>query len=365
MKTIKIATFLCLLFAVSNYGQTITAVVAGPVGSPALGNSNSVTAGFNAGNLTFTAAQNVFAGYRAGASVTQNGDNVYLGYGSGTLNYNGSNVHIGSNSGVSSTNAGRNVTVGYSAGNSLTTAGGNTFIGSDSGWSLTNKDWNTFVGYRAGYTTIGENNIAIGANVWGPGGNDNLLYIDNFDTNNTLIWGNFASDFLKFHAKVGIGGDTMTSFGTFSGNVFPSTANGFNISAYNLFVKGGILTEAVTINTFSGWADYVFSDDYRLMPLAEVEQYINANGHLPGVPSAEEISKHGFEFGDMTRIHQEKIEELTLHAIGFENQLQSLGETLPQQSAELDQLSLESSKQKRQLAELEAGINGLTNAKPN
>lgn len=361
---IKTATFICMLFAVSNYGQTITAVVAGPVVATSLGNSTSVTVGTGAGNSTFTAAQNAFAGYKAGANIVGNGDNVFLGHASGASNNNGSNVHAGSGSGVNGTTSLRNVFVGYNSGAAITTGGGSTFIGSNSGSNVTSRAWNTFVGANAGATTVGGNNIVIGANTAGPGGVDNQLYIDN-SSNIPLIWGDFASDFLKFHGKAGIGGNTTTSFGSFAGGVFPATANGINVSAYNLFVKGGILTEAVTISTFSGWADYVFSDDYQLMPLAEVEQYIDANGHLPGVPSAAEISKYGFEFGDMVRIHQEKIEELTLHAINFENQLKSFEEILPQQSVELDKLSLESSNQKKQLAELEVRINVLTNAKSN
>jgi hypothetical protein len=364
MKMIKTATILCLLFAVSNYGQTITAVVAGPVVATGLGNSTSVTAGTGAGNSTFTAARNAFAGYKAGTSTVGNGGNVYLGHGSGASNNEGSNVYAGSGSALNGTASPRNVFVGYNSGTAITTGGGNTFIGSNSGSSVTSRVWNTFVGANAGATTVGSYNIVIGANTVGPGGNDYQLYIDN-SSNIPLIWGNFASDFLKFHGKAGIGGNTTTPFGSFAGGVFPATANGINISAYNLFVKGGILTEAVTISTFSGWADYVFSDDYRLMPLAEVEKYIDANGHLPGVPSAAEISKYGFEFGDMARIHQEKIEELTLHAIDFENELKAFGEILPQQSAELDKLSLESSKQKKQLAELETRINVLKNAKSN
>jgi len=33
------------------------------------------------------------------------------------------------------------------------------------------------------------------------------------------------------------------------------------------------------------WADHVFSGDYKLTALSEVESFINKNGHLPGIPS--------------------------------------------------------------------------------
>lgn len=82
---------------------------------------------------------------------------------------------------------------------------------------------------------------------------------------------------------------------------------------YRLSVKGKVRAEEVKV--YNTWADYVFNDDYELMPLAEVENFIIKNGHLPNVPSAANITANGLELGDMSRIQQEKIEELTLYII--------------------------------------------------
>ncbi len=41
----------------------------------------------------------------------------------------------------------------------------------------------------------------------------------------------------------------------------------------------------------TGWCDYVFDNNYKLMPLTDVEKYIEKNGHLPDVPSAKEVEK--------------------------------------------------------------------------
>lgn len=87
---------------------------------------------------------------------------------------------------------------------------------------------------------------------------------------------------------------------------------------YKLSVAGKIRAHEVKV--YTTWADYVFEDDYKLKTLEEVEQYINENGHLPNVPSAATIEKKGLEVGNMIKIQQEKIEELTLYLIEQEKE---------------------------------------------
>ena len=95
-----------------------------------------------------------------------------------------------------------------------------------------------------------------------------------------------------------------------------------DISYYTLYVDGGMLADEVRVRT--SWADYVFKDDYKLKPLFEVESFINKNGHLPNVPSAEEVENGGIELGEITKIQQEKIEELTLYIIEQQKQIDEL-----------------------------------------
>lgn len=107
-----------------------------------------------------------------------------------------------------------------------------------------------------------------------------------------------------------------TALVTFSGNVkIGSTAT--TPAGYRLFVEQGILTEKVKIalKGTANWADHVFNKDYELMPLDKVERYIKTNGHLPNVPSAEEMVKEGNDLGKTDAMLLEKIEELTLHLI--------------------------------------------------
>ena len=71
-------------------------------------------------------------------------------------------------------------------------------------------------------------------------------------------------------------------------------------------------------------ADYVFEDGYNLRSLSEVESYVKENKHLPGVPSAAEISENGMSVSQMSNLLLEKVEELTLHMIELEKENKAL-----------------------------------------
>jgi hypothetical protein len=97
---------------------------------------------------------------------------------------------------------------------------------------------------------------------------------------------------------------------------------------YRLFVKDGIKTEKVKVDIASanGWADYVFKKDYKLNSLESVEKHIEEKGHLPNIPSAEEVVKNGINLGEMDAKLLEKIEELTLYVIQLNKDFKQLGE---------------------------------------
>ncbi len=59
----------------------------------------------------------------------------------------------------------------------------------------------------------------------------------------------------------------------------------------------------------------MFRPGYRLRPLSEVSQFVQANGHLPDMPSEAEVKAQGVSLGDMQVRLLAKIEELTLHMI--------------------------------------------------
>ncbi|KFF74822.1 hypothetical protein HX13_12530 [Chryseobacterium sp. P1-3] len=104
-------------------------------------------------------------------------------------------------------------------------------------------------------------------------------------------------------------------------------------SNYRLFVKDGIKTEKVKVEVASanGWADYVFRPDYKLLKLEDVEKHIHEKGHLPNIPSADEVVKKGLDLAEMDARLLEKIEELTLYTID----LNKKNTELHQKNAEL------------------------------
>jgi len=95
-----------------------------------------------------------------------------------------------------------------------------------------------------------------------------------------------------------------------TGNVGIGTTNP---GTYKLAVNGKIRAKEIKVET--GWADYVFKEDYNLPTLAEVEKHIKEKGHLPNIPSAKEVEENGVQLGEMNRLLLEKIEELTLYTL--------------------------------------------------
>ena len=91
---------------------------------------------------------------------------------------------------------------------------------------------------------------------------------------------------------------------------------------YKLDVCGTIRANEVRVET--GWCDYVFADDYNLPALAEVEAYIKANRHLPGVTAGPVIENEGLEVGKTSAQMIKKIEELTLYVIDLQKQVDLL-----------------------------------------
>lgn len=104
------------------------------------------------------------------------------------------------------------------------------------------------------------------------------------------------------------------------GNVGIGTLN----PTQKLTVNGTILAKEVLVE--SGWADFVFNDDYILLPLDEVEKYILKNNHLPEVPTEKETKTNGVNLGEMNVKLLQKIEELTLYLIQHEKDIKELKE---------------------------------------
>ena len=121
-------------------------------------------------------------------------------------------------------------------------------------------------------------------------------------------------------------------------------------NGYKLAVNGTIRAKEIKVET--NWADFVFKDDYQLMKLSDLEDFIEGNGHLPEIPTEKEVEENGISLGEMNSKLLQKIEELTLYIIDQnqslelervrnthlqETQLQIL-QVLKSQSNEIEQL---------------------------
>lgn len=182
----------------------------------------------------------------------------------------------------------------------------NTFIGGNAGRDNEDGTLNVYAGLSTGRGNKGSNNVFLGAQAGRDLSNtDNTLIIENSpETVTPLIYGDFAT------GKVGI----ETSY-------VPD--------GYAFAVNGNVLAEEVQVMIYNeadgtGWPDYVFAEDYKLMPLTELETTIEELGHLPGVPSAEEVEENGHALGKMDAILLEKVEELTLHLIEMNKEMKAL-----------------------------------------
>lgn len=106
-----------------------------------------------------------------------------------------------------------------------------------------------------------------------------------------------------------------------------------------LTVKGDIHAQEVIVDLKGAVApDYVFEDyflghsdsnpAYRRWTLKETEAYLAEYLHLPGVPSAKVMQENGIDLAKQNLILLEKIEELTLHLIDQQKEIDSLKQDL-------------------------------------
>ena len=89
-----------------------------------------------------------------------------------------------------------------------------------------------------------------------------------------------------------------------------------------LNVNGTIKAEKLILDNVS--ADFVFSDNYDLRPLEEVDAFIRENRHLPEIPSADEFRDLEVGVGETQQMLLQKIEELTLYTIEQKKEIDAL-----------------------------------------
>jgi uncharacterized coiled-coil protein SlyX len=235
------------------------------------------------------------------------------------------------------------------SGNTLTISGGNSItLPAQVNQTISQSGNTVTLSHGGGSFTLPTTTVTAGTNVTVTGNGaaatpyvvssvDTSLYQNNgvinqattisgnriVDMNNSNIWFNTANS--TSNGKIYLGSSTA----------YPNTTGN-----YKLFVEGGIMTEKVKValRSSANWADYVFASDYKLMSLKEVEKFIKANKHLPGIDSAEVIANNGLDVAEMQSKQMEKIEELTLYIIDQDKKLEAQNKAIEKNNKEIEEL---------------------------
>ena len=323
--------------------------------------------GSNSGYSNTSGYQNLLLGTSSGYSNTTGRDNNFIGYYSGYSNTTGnSNLFLGSTSGQFNTSGYDNSFIGLASGNSNTTGFQNTFLGSVAGYYNTSGSNNTYIGFLAGGSPTVQNSTAIGVNALVT--TSNTIVLGNATTTITgvglgagsgLRFANLTSastagtggsgKVLSVDANgnvilVGLtGGAGTTSVGSpvaenwkesdgylYNNNTNGVVIKGTGLDGNSLIVKGGILSKEVNVKVegSEAWPDYVFKPNYKRLTLGEVEKFIAINGHLPNIPSANEMVANGNNLGKTDVKLLEKVEELTLYLLDMKKANDSQAEEL-------------------------------------
>jgi len=142
-------------------------------------------------------------------------------------------------------------------------------------------------GAANGYVLTSDSN---GVGTWQPGGGGGAL------------WSQNGNDIYYNTGKVGIGVTDPQS---------------------ELTVNGVITTKEMKVK-LTGWPDFVFANNHKLMFLNKLERYIKKEKSLPGIPRGKEVVEEGVYVGEMQAKLLEKVEELTLYVINQNKELTEL-----------------------------------------
>ena len=234
-----------------------------------------------------TANGNIAIGFRSLFTNSSASDNIAIGFSSLYANTMGAqNVGVGSQTLQNNTTGFFNNAFGRYALGGNTTGAGNTAVGHGAMLHNVIGNDNTVLGSGAGANINGSNNVYIGHNAGRPAslstnfGNvaigylagsglnyNNQLFIDNSNTSNPLLWGDFATDILRINGTMqinvpGSGGYALPSSDGTAGQVLQTDGLGAvswqnggssNTVALKLINSTSITSYAgfPTINTFT------------------------------------------------------------------------------------------------------------------
>lgn len=350
------------------------------IGYTALGEvtTGAANTAIGSGALTdmFTGSRNVAIGAGALNGLDGGNNNVGIGYHSGFENTGSGNIFIGHEAGFFETGSDKLYIDNTSTSSPLihgdfdsdqVTIHGSLRVtnlqNDDTQNSLLIIDDNGLVGYRdaasitgsgGGHWQVSGSNIFstntgnVGIGTPSPGRKlhveGNTYISNNLELSNELDIepdGNTVFEFVR--SCMGSGGDFMLVDFWGCPNEFDfidfrrGPAQKFRVTqGGNVYADGTILCREIEVS-MAAFPDYVFESGYELLSLKEIDEFIREHGHLPNIPSAGEVEANGIGLGEMSKKLLEKVEELTLHLIEKEKEVNALHKELSDQQAKTDE----------------------------
>lgn len=134
------------------------------------------------------------------------GDSVFIGTEAGLnddLSSN-QNTFVGTSAGRDNTFGYSNTALGSGAMSTNISGSDNTYIGRMTGLGNTTGYFNTFLGSIAGFNSTGSSNIYIGYAAGMGQSGSNRLFIDNSNTSNPLVYGEFDTNLLRINGTLNV-----------------------------------------------------------------------------------------------------------------------------------------------------------------
>ncbi len=175
---------------------------------------------------------------------------------------------------------------------------------------------------RIGYFNSGNEKLMVGFSLGIYRSNSTNMVRLGYDGSSTLpqlVWKTSSNKNFQFK---------NSSTGAVPISLSPDGKVGINtdhfVGDHSLYIEGSSIAEEMFVKLKADWPDYVFSDQYLLMPLNDLRDYIDKNGHLPKMPIASTIKDEGLATGETLRLLTEKVEELTLYLLQQQNEIEAL-----------------------------------------
>ena len=237
--------------------------------------------------------------------VLNTGNSVFIGDYAGQNDDFSSNLNVGIGYFAlkSNTSGTANMAVGTSALENCT-GDFNVAFGSFAGHGNTSGDNNTYIGYSAGENIItGSKNVMIGNYAGGTADVSERLFIDNSNTDNPLIWGDFGNNELVFNGDVGIGTSPTKAKleieGSGSDQSFTST--------HGVLIASGAGTNSSNTSTLSIYATsdvaangYLAFSDARIKNIKGISDSKNDLNTLMNIQITDYTMKDTIEQGNQT-----------------------------------------------------------------